>query len=183
MCWRRWGMPAARTFATCTCGLVAMTSASHAEGRQFDPGQVYYYAPRPRCAPIENDGWQARVCDGNSAVHARKTSHRPSPDRQRCNRRGPPPLRRAQQTRRKKESGYAAESPRNFRKRHRGDSNPCGQSPMDFESISLTARTQCLWQTPKQRPTHAAEQGKDNEREQRATATHLLQRHKEIAEA
>ena len=25
--------------------------------------------------------------------------------------------------------------------RHRGDSNPCGQSPMDFESISLTART------------------------------------------
>jgi hypothetical protein len=29
------------------------------------------------------------------------------------------------------------------RKRHRGHSNPCGQSPMDFESISLTARTQC----------------------------------------
>ena len=27
---------------------------------------------------------------------------------------------------------------------HRGDSNPWGQSPMDFESISLTARTQCL---------------------------------------
>ena len=25
-----------------TCGLVAMTSASHAEGRQFDPGQVYF---------------------------------------------------------------------------------------------------------------------------------------------
>ena len=24
-----------------TCGLVAMTSASHAEGRQFDPGQLY----------------------------------------------------------------------------------------------------------------------------------------------
>ena len=24
-----------------TCGLAAMTSASHAEGRQFDPGQVY----------------------------------------------------------------------------------------------------------------------------------------------
>ena len=24
-----------------TCGLVAMTSASHAEGRQLDPGQVY----------------------------------------------------------------------------------------------------------------------------------------------
>ena len=29
-------------------------------------------------------------------------------------------------------------------KRQRGDSNPCGQSPMDFESISLTARTHCL---------------------------------------
>ena len=27
--------------------------------------------------------------------------------------------------------------------RQRGDSNPCGQSPMDFESISLTARTHC----------------------------------------
>ena len=26
---------------TRTCGLVAMTSASHAEGPQFDPGQVY----------------------------------------------------------------------------------------------------------------------------------------------
>ena len=25
-----------------TCGLVAMTSASHAKGRQFDPGQVYF---------------------------------------------------------------------------------------------------------------------------------------------
>ena len=28
--------------------------------------------------------------------------------------------------------------------RHRRDSNPCGQSPMDFESISLATRTQCL---------------------------------------
>ena len=28
--------------------------------------------------------------------------------------------------------------------RQRGDSNPCGQSPMDFESISLTTRTYCL---------------------------------------
>ena len=32
----------------------------------------------------------------------------------------------------------------NLRKRHRGDSSPCGQSPMDFESISLATRTQCL---------------------------------------
>ena len=30
--------------ALSTCGLVAMTSASHAEGRQFDPGQVYFFA-------------------------------------------------------------------------------------------------------------------------------------------
>jgi hypothetical protein len=30
------------------------------------------------------------------------------------------------------------------KKRHRGDSIPCGQSPMDFESISVAARTQCL---------------------------------------
>ena len=28
--------------------------------------------------------------------------------------------------------------------RHRGDSTPCGQGPMDFESISLAAQTQCL---------------------------------------
>ena len=30
-----------------------------------------------------------------------------------------------------------------YLKRHRGDSNPCGQSPMDFWSISLATRTQC----------------------------------------
>ena len=46
--------------------------------------------------------------------------------------------------------GLAAQGPSGMqwlcggRKRHRGDSNPCGQSPMDFESISLAARTQCL---------------------------------------
>ena len=28
-------------------------------------------------------------------------------------------------------------------KRHRGDSNPCGQTQMDFKTISLAARTQC----------------------------------------
>ena len=33
--------------------------------------------------------------------------------------------------------------PQTQTKRHRGDSNPCGQSPMDFESISLAARTHC----------------------------------------
>ena len=30
-----------------TCGLVAMTSPSHGEGRQFDPGQVYIHNYRP----------------------------------------------------------------------------------------------------------------------------------------
>ena len=30
--------------------------------------------------------------------------------------------------------------------RQRGDSKPCGQSPMDFEFVSLTARTHCLVQ-------------------------------------
>ena len=36
---------------TSTCGLVAMTSASHAEGRQFDPGQVYtlFWAAWEKC--------------------------------------------------------------------------------------------------------------------------------------
>ena len=32
----------------------------------------------------------------------------------------------------------------NQQMRHLGDLNPCGQSPMDFESISLAARTKCL---------------------------------------
>ena len=40
-----------------------------------------------------------------------------------------------------------------FCNRHRGDSSPCGQSPMDFESISLAARTQCL--LPAGVPTHS----------------------------
>ena len=31
-----------RAIVSGTCGLVAMTSAQHAEGRQFDPGQVYF---------------------------------------------------------------------------------------------------------------------------------------------
>ena len=35
-------------------------------------------------------------------------------------------------------------------KRQRGDLNPCGQSPMDFESISLTARTHCLGESLKE---------------------------------
>ena len=38
-------------------------------------------------------------------------------------------------------------------KRQRGDSNPCGQSPMDFESISLAARTHCLGWAATLRPS------------------------------
>ena len=33
-----------RMWIRSTCGLVAMTSASHAEGRQLDPGQGYFVA-------------------------------------------------------------------------------------------------------------------------------------------
>ena len=31
--------------------------------------------------------------------------------------------------------------------RQRGDLNPCGQSPMDFESITLATRSHCQWST------------------------------------
>ena len=37
-------------------------------------------------------------------------------------------------------------------RRQRGDSKPCGQSPMDFESISLAARTHCLGRAAVLRP-------------------------------
>ena len=42
--------------------------------------------------------------------------------------------------------GEAQDSASQADRRQRGDSNPCGQSPMDFESISLAARTHCLLQ-------------------------------------
>ncbi len=42
------------------------------------------------------------------------------------------------------QSAFLWKQARGRAKRQRGDSNPCGQSPMDFESISLTARTHCL---------------------------------------
>ena len=49
-----------------TCGLVAMTSASHAEGRQFDPGQVYIMslvqAPRAREALESNSLALLKLC-------------------------------------------------------------------------------------------------------------------------
>ena len=42
--WASTEHPFANLTCRSTCGLVAMTSASHAEGRQFDPGQVYFRA-------------------------------------------------------------------------------------------------------------------------------------------
>ena len=40
---------ARQSLSASTCGLVAMTSASHAEGRQFDPGQVYFFHSSAQC--------------------------------------------------------------------------------------------------------------------------------------
>ena len=46
-------------------------------------------------------------------------------------------------------SGYkGGESNDSEQSRQRGDSNPCGQSPMDFEAISLAARTRCHVHVP-----------------------------------
>ena len=35
-----------------TCGLVAMTSPSHGEGRQLDPGQVYKHTHASGCGRL-----------------------------------------------------------------------------------------------------------------------------------
>ena len=43
---------------TSTRGLVAMTSASHAEGRQFDPGQVYFFT-NPHSSQIRLKSYQS----------------------------------------------------------------------------------------------------------------------------
>ena len=37
-----------------------------------------------------------------------------------------------------------AQPPAAFMRRQRGDLSPCGQSPMDFESITLATRSHCL---------------------------------------
>ena len=57
-----------------TCGLVAMTSAPHAEGRQFDPGQMYHYQ-------LQSGSASAKIMLGNSTAmslltHLRATSAR-----------------------------------------------------------------------------------------------------------
>ena len=50
------GPSASATKGRSTCGLVAMTSASHAEGGQFDPGQVYDFS----C--LQSRGGRASPC-------------------------------------------------------------------------------------------------------------------------
>ena len=52
-----------------TCGLVAMTSASHAEGRQFDPGQVY--ASVPGTKPPEKNDWPVQDTKQKRLRHQR----------------------------------------------------------------------------------------------------------------
>ena len=49
-----------------TCGLVAMTSASHAEGRQFDPGQVYLEKKCYKWVPHGNHGVIFNAADENN---------------------------------------------------------------------------------------------------------------------
>jgi hypothetical protein len=60
-----------------TCGLVAMMSASHAEGRQFDPGQVYlhgvqevicYFGLRARPRQLPRPSWDAVVDNGQASA-------------------------------------------------------------------------------------------------------------------
>ena len=58
---------------TSTCGLVAMTSASHAEGRQLDPGQVYV----PMAQVLLVSFFHARPL-GLSALFQPYTASRPS---------------------------------------------------------------------------------------------------------
>ena len=53
ICFLRWG----------TCGLVAMTSASHAEGRQFDPGQVYAKFSSP-----ETNAWPRKKSNASQLL-------------------------------------------------------------------------------------------------------------------
>ena len=42
--------------ARSTCGLVAITSASYAEGRQFDPSQIYDSSHASSCSPRRLSG-------------------------------------------------------------------------------------------------------------------------------
>ena len=59
-----------------TCGLVAMTSAQHAEGRQFDPGQVYAGSAMCHCQlrgqPLayKHEGSVASFVNGKDKGHS-----------------------------------------------------------------------------------------------------------------
>ena len=64
-----------------TCGLVAMTSASHAEGRQFDPGQVYFTLGRVR----ENytwpgSNWRPSACEADVIATRPQVPWKPLPN-------------------------------------------------------------------------------------------------------
>ena len=59
-----------------TCGLVAMTSAPHAEGRQFEPGQVYYCQ-----SPLLAWSWWGEACSSSLVLptwSSARLHHRPS---------------------------------------------------------------------------------------------------------
>ncbi len=67
--------PKRRASTRSTCGLVAMTSAPHAEGRQFDPGQVYFVATTMRCAARPGRCGDRRGNSENMSRHAARTPH------------------------------------------------------------------------------------------------------------
>ena len=114
-------MPAARTSATCTCGLVAMTSASHAEGRQFDPGQVYLQWHLHDCRHMLFDGsepeWD-RVCEREGQGERERGRER---EREREKRRG----------------GHAR-----ARSRHRADTEGASDGP---SLVQRRARGSCMF--------------------------------------
>jgi hypothetical protein len=57
-----------------TCGLVAMTSASHAEGRQFDPGQVYVLGVKSGLMPqIDFLRLANRIAEANRFAQIRRS--------------------------------------------------------------------------------------------------------------
>ena len=62
------------SLASGTCGLVAMTSASHAEGRQFDPGQVYVLGVKSGLMPqIDFLRLADRIAEANRFAQIRRS--------------------------------------------------------------------------------------------------------------
>ena len=56
---------------------------------------------------------------------------------------------------------YTGSSKDSEQSRQRGDSNPCGRSPMDFESISLAARTHCHVHVPMHKHFFSSSKGSE----------------------